>query len=192
MSTQISAEIVRDSVSPDGVRLTTMLVTYNRFILAEVDTHRKFSRNTSSSRAIPFTKMLERAKNDPAPFVRYASEQPGMSGGTELEGADLHDALALLDDLQMSTIIELQRYVDAHPDPSTRLHKSILNRALEWFGWTTTVISSTEWDNFFAQRCHPAAQPEFQALAFKMRDALEASAPEKLGWRGWHMPFIGG
>lgn len=192
MTTEISAEVIADSVSPDGVRLTTMLVTYNRFILAEVDTHRKFSRNTSSSRAIPFTKMLERATHDPAPFVKYASEQPGMSGGTDLEGYDLEDALEVLTQIQDDTIRNLSAYIERHPDPSTRLHKSILNRALEWFGWTTTVISSTEWDNFFAQRCHPAAQPEFQALAFKMRDALDASVPEMLGWRGWHMPFIGG
>lgn len=185
----ITAEVIKDSVAPDGTRLTSMLCTYNRFILPEVDTHRKFSRNSASSRATPFRLMLERARECPAPFVKYACEQPGMSGGDVLEGRALEDGIEVLRQIQDDTLSVLEAYLDAHPDPATRLHKSILNRALEWFGWTTTVITSTEWDNFFAQRCHPAAQPEFQALAYKMRDALEASTPVLLEWYGWHIPF---
>lgn len=192
MTTRIEAEIIADSVSPDGVRLTTQLVTYNRFIISEVNTHRKKSRNSASSRAISFEKMLHRARHDPAPFIKYVSEQPGMSGGLELEGNDLADGLQVLLDIQVNTVRTLEEYLAEHPDKSTRLHKSILNRTLEWFGWTTTVISSTEWDNFFEQRCHPTAQPEFQALALKMRTALDSSEPEELEWFGWHKPFIGG
>ena len=56
--TKISAKIVADSVSPQGDRLISVLCTFPRIILAEVNTHRMLSKNTSSSRAIPFLKMV--------------------------------------------------------------------------------------------------------------------------------------
>ncbi len=61
----IKAEVVADSLSPQRDRLTSLLVTFPRIILAEVNTHRMLSKNTSSSRAIPFNKMVEVVQNDP-------------------------------------------------------------------------------------------------------------------------------
>jgi p-aminobenzoyl-glutamate transporter AbgT len=57
--TQISAEIVGHSLSPQGDELISVLCTFPRIILAEVNTHRMLSKNTSSSRAIPFNKTVE-------------------------------------------------------------------------------------------------------------------------------------
>ena len=53
-----SARILLDSLSPSGARLTTMEVRYPRFIHSEMMTHRVFSRNAASSRAIPIKKMI--------------------------------------------------------------------------------------------------------------------------------------
>ena len=61
----IKAEIVADSLSPQGDRLTSVLVTMPRIILSEMNTHRMLSKNTSSSRAIPFKKMVEAVQNNP-------------------------------------------------------------------------------------------------------------------------------
>ena len=61
----IKAEVVADSLSPQGDRLTSLLITFPRIILAEVNTHRMLSKNTSSSRAIPFNKMVEVVQNNP-------------------------------------------------------------------------------------------------------------------------------
>lgn len=63
--TQIKAEIVADSINQQGDRLTSLLITFPRIILAEVNTHRSLSKNTSSSRAIPFRKMVEAIQSDP-------------------------------------------------------------------------------------------------------------------------------
>ena len=46
--TQVNAKVVADSVSEAGDRLTTMVVTLPRSALAELNTHRAFSRNSAS------------------------------------------------------------------------------------------------------------------------------------------------
>ncbi|MFP4698703.1 MAG: hypothetical protein ACLFMO_08365, partial [Eubacteriales bacterium] len=62
---KISAEIVADSVDPRGNRITSFLLTFPRFILAELNTHIMFSRNSASSRAIPFEKVVKMVEEDP-------------------------------------------------------------------------------------------------------------------------------
>ena len=62
---QTSARVVADSVHVVH-RVTTMEVTFHRTVLAEFNTHRMFSRNSASSRAIPVEKMLMRAVANPA------------------------------------------------------------------------------------------------------------------------------
>lgn len=185
------AEIIADSVAPNGCRLTTIEVTFHRFILAEVNTHRKLSRNSASSRAIPFDKMLERAMRFPAWPVKWPREQPGMSGGAELEGDDLADAKQLLVDIASATTRLLETYVEDHPGKVTRLHKSLLNRPLEWFMWHTAVLSSTEWENLLRQRDNADAQPEFAAVAHLIREALDESTPTEVEWGGIHVPYVG-
>ena len=97
---EIKAEVISDSISPDGVRLTTISTTYNRFAMPEIMMHREQSRSSASSRAIPFETMLERAIQHPAPFVEYPAEQKGMQGGALLAGNDLYDAEILFEDIQ--------------------------------------------------------------------------------------------
>ena len=73
----IKSEIVADSLAPSGVRLTTFVLTYPRFIHAEFMTHRMFSRNASSSRAIPVRKSIEMVLNNPAiPSAAYSATLP--------------------------------------------------------------------------------------------------------------------
>lgn len=183
------ATVIMDSVNQFGTRLTTMEVTFHRFILAEVNTHRKFSRNSASSRAIPLETMLNRAVMHPALPIKWPREQPGMSGGDELTGDDLHDAEELLLAIRDETTTLINDYIARHPDKSTRLHKSLLNRPLEWFMWHTAIISSTEWGNMFHQRISPTAQPEFYELAVAMKDALDDSTPTERQPNEMHLPY---
>lgn len=150
------------------------------------------SRNSASSRAIPVEKTLERLFSDPAFPVSYPSEQPGMSGGSELYGPDLLDAELLLKDIADYTLKRISEYVKVHPKDGIthRLHKSVLNRPMEWFSDHTVIVSSTEWQNFFDQRCSPDAQPEIRVVAEKMQQALWESKPVRLGHGEWHMPYI--
>ncbi len=186
-----SVKIIADSVSPDGVRLTSIECTFHRFILAEVNTHRDFSRNSASSRAIPVERTLERLLSSPWYPIVWSREQPGMSGGADLEGQDLEDAVEVMVDISMFTLERIKSYVDSHPDKATRLHKSLLNRPMEWFSSHTALITSTRWDNFFRQRLEPDAQPEFRVLAERIHEALDESLPEQLEEGQWHLPYIG-
>lgn len=182
--TDISAKIIADSISESGDRLTTMELEYPRFILAEFNTHRTFSRNTASSRAIPTAKIIERVRDDPAmPFV-WGRNQPGMQAGEPL--SDTNRLLAknrwLASAHMAAEYAEHLAHIGAH--------KQIVNRILEPYMWVKTIVSSTEWDNFFDQRISPAAQPEMRILAERMRDALDGSRPELLRVGHWHLPYL--
>lgn len=190
MKITTSAKIVADSISGDGVRLTTMEVTFHRFVLSEFNTHRVLSRNSASSRAIPVEKQLERLAESPAFPISWPCEQPGMQGGTELEGDDLAEAQTLFEQVHAFTLKAVSDYVSAHPDKAHRVHKSVTNRLLEPFMWHTVVVSSTEWENFFGLRCSPQAQPEIRVVAEMMRDIYDNSTPKPVALGEWHLPYI--
>ena len=208
------AKVLADSVSPAGHRLTTLEATFPRFILAEFNTHRVFSRNSASSRAIPVAKQLRRLLDDPYVPIEFGSNKPGMQAGPALTGAarDAAEAewLAARDDavrhvLGLITSAEnVARYADLHacleaaqsslkepPAEWLNVHKQVANRLLEPFMWHTVIVSSTTWENFFNLRCHPDAQPEIRLIATKMRDACERSVPTRLEPDEWHLPLVG-
>jgi hypothetical protein len=185
----MTAKVVLDSISPEGDRLTTLEVRMHRFVLAEFNTHRVFSRNSASSRAIPVEKRIRQLWEDPARPISWPREQSGMQGGEELTGSDLADARLLWSNIEEHVLVEVSRYIETH-DPEDRLHKSVLNRLLEPFMWHTVVVTSTEWENFFEQRCSPLAQPEIRAAADKMSLAMLASTPCPLERMEWHTPYI--
>lgn len=184
---QITATVIADSVSTAGKRITTLQLKYPRFIHSEFMTHRVFSRNAASSRAIPVAKMIEQVQNDPAMPIYWGLNQPGMQASKEHDDPGVAKAA--------------WRYAAQVACSQARilndlgLHKQIVNRVLEPFQWMHTIVTATEWDNFFELRCHPDAQPEFQALACAIRTAMAESVPIErcggMGWSGaWHLPYV--
>lgn len=182
--TEPHAKIIADSISPDGVRLTSTQVTGHRFMLPEFNTHRRFSRNSASSRAIPLVKQLDRVTDDPAYPLVFPAEQKGMQGGEPL------DEVALGQAHDVWGWASRQASMAAEELGSIGVHKSVANRLLEPFMWHTIVVTSTAWENFFEQRCSPLAQPEIRAMAEAMRDAMAASTPEPLKEGEWHLPYF--
>src|SRR3954470_20670742 len=85
-------KILADSRSPADYRLTTLEATFPRFILAEFNTHRSFSRNSASSRAIPITKQVRRVLEQPYVPIEFGSNQPGMQAGAALTGEAKREA----------------------------------------------------------------------------------------------------
>ena len=180
----IEAKVIADSVSPAGKRITTLQLRYHRFILAEVNTHRAFSRSSASSRAVPVAKMLEQVRNDPATPIHFGKNQAGMQAHEELD----EDAKRVAQALWKRAAQEAADIAESMSERGA--HKQVVNRLIEPFQWAQTVITATEFDNFYALRCHPDAQPEMQALAYAMRDAMEGSTPQ-MRWQGdWHLPYI--
>jgi len=177
----IKAKILLDSCAGNH-RLTTMELTYPRFILAEVNTHRVFSRNTASSRAIPVEKMIQRVIENPVIPMYWGAAQKGMQAHQEVDidaKIDCEEAWLSARDEAVKTVRRLL---------SLGLHKQIPNRLLEPWMWVTSILSSTEWANFFNLRCHKMAEPHMQALAYAMRDAYYSSQPTE---REWHCPLSG-
>lgn len=181
----ISAEIIADSVQPEGYRITSYILTYPRFIHSELMTHRVFSRNAASSRAIPVQKTIEEIRNNPARPVYWGKNQKGMQAQEELEPELANDAINVWDEAAHVAISHVERLI------ALNVHKQIANRLLEPWMHTKTLVTATEYNNFFALRCHKDAQPEFQCLAWKMLDVYCKSEPENKQYGEWHLPFGG-
>lgn len=180
----IEAKIVADSVGPNGVRLTTFVLTYPRFIHAEFMTHRTISRNASSSRAIPVKKQIQMVIDNPAIPLAFTKNKAGMQGGEELdESANAQAVKQWLEGRDAAVLIA--RNLEA-----LEVHKQYANRVLEPYAHITVVATATDWANFFALRCHYMAQPEICQLAMQMLAAYEANEPDELKAGEWHLPFV--
>ena len=178
----ISATVIADSVSAAGKRITTLELTYPRYVHAEYLTHRAFSRNASSSRAVPVTKAVDLALGEMVEPIQWQKNQAGMQASSEnLEGAQLAEAQAVWREAAEACAKASRRLAEIG------LHKQWANRPCEWFSHIKVLCTATEWDNFFALRCHPGAQPEMQALAHAMRDAMDASTPQPAEY---HLPYL--
>lgn len=180
----ISAKILADSISPEGSRLTTLQVRCPRFIWPQVLTHRALSRNASSSRAIPVARLIADVEADPVFPIRWGKNQRGMQAREELPEemwgiAGFNWTCSMAEAVTRAK--ELARIGAA---------KEIVNRLLEPFAHVNAVITATDWDNFFTLRIHDDAQPEIQALAMAMREAMEGSQPEEVGEGWWHGPYV--
>lgn len=180
----IQAKIIADSISPNNIRLITMQLRYPKFIHSEFMTHRVLSRNASSSRAIPTTRLIQDVIDDPAMPVFWGKNRPGMQASEELLPGDARDAkqqwLLACDD----AISRARKLYDLGA------HKQIVNRVIEPYTHINVVVTSTNWANFYALRRHKDAQPEMKALADAMWEAQQASEPKELFPGEWHLPYV--
>lgn len=146
---KISAEIVADSISPQGHRITSFILTYPRFIHSELMTHRLFSRNAASSRAIPFNKMVQMIEEDPFIPIAWQKDHKGMQGTKYI--TDKEEILSCRD-VWLAAKDEAIGYAKTLND-SLEATKQLCNRLLEPFQWYTCLVTVTEYDNFFELRC---------------------------------------
>ncbi len=149
MKKKISAEIIADSKNEAGDRITTFVLTFPRIILAELNTHRVFSRNSASSRAIPFKRMLEMVTEDPFIPMAWQKDHSGMQGTEYFTDENMMSGLCEKNwirarDNAISTATALN---------NSGLTKQLCNRLLEPFMWHTAIVTATEFENFFKQRC---------------------------------------
>lgn len=179
----ITANIICDSIYSNK-RLTTFVLKYPRYIHSELMTHRVFSRNAASSRAIPAKKLINQTINDMAWPVYWGQNQAGMQANSELGGFKLKLVKFLW---RFQAIINVGF---AHIESYLGLHKQLVNRPLEAFTHITTIVTATEFENFFALRYHKDAQPEIKELARQMLLKYKESIPKQLNLGEWHIPFI--
>ena len=202
--TTISAKTILRSrnASAPGKVLSTLLLRYPRFIHAEMMTHRVFSRNSASSRAIPVKKLIDDVVRDPAMPIFWGKNQPGMQAGEEhnepvwIVSQDFDpENYCAPNDHKMTREAAWLVARDYAVSMATRFadagyHKQIVNRLLEPFAHVTVLVSATEWSNFLELRDHPDAEPHIQMLAREIRKCLDdEDTIQTLNPGEWHLPF---
>lgn len=201
----ITAKIVADSVSTAGVRLTTLQLRYPKFIHGEFMTHRVFSRNASSSRAIPVERLIKDVIDDPVYPSFWGKNQSGMQANEQCrEPIDFAQPITgdkgkVIERFDIQTFDVPDAGWDAARNNAVELamafhnagyHKQIVNRLLEPFCHINVVVTATEWSNFFALRMHKDAQPEMRLLATEMSKAIALSQPTETPVNMWHLPYV--
>jgi thymidylate synthase ThyX len=178
-----TAKIIADSISESGIRITTLELEFERFLLAQFNTHRQFSRSAQSSRAVPVQKMIDAILSD-THIQKFMANESGMQSTKKLSFDDNNRAHKIWGNARQQVMAAAQNLTEIN------VHKQFANRLLEPFSTVKVVVTATEWENFFALRLHHAAQPEMQALASAMCEAMNESRPDLLSNGAWHLPYI--
>lgn len=195
----IEVQIIADSVGQQSGRITTFELTYPRIIHSEFMTHRLFSRNAMSSRAVPIKKMVELIRTNMAMPVRFGSNQPGMQDkGIEHDGQVWYDWVEVDGETKELYCSGREAWAKAAEDAcswaerfdAAGYHKQIANRLIEPFQMMKTVMTTTEMENFLWLRVDADADPTIEVLANLMKEALDNSEPELLQPGVWHTPYV--
>ena len=211
----IEARVVADSISPEGVRLISIEGTMARYVLAELNTHRMFSRNSASSRAIPVHKQLARVLKSPYIPFEWGQNMPGMQakellppeeaakaeriwrhyiGHSVISVVNMTGGLKNIEDPELRRAIKREKLLRgrwlSRPLRHAKVHKQVANRLLEAGMHHTVLITATEWTNFLALRISENAQPDIRKFAQRVRDAIEDSTPKEIGYEEMHMPYV--
>lgn len=181
----IQAKVIADSINAKtSKRIITFELEYPRFIHSELMTHRVFSRNSASSRAIPIKTMLDTITANPATPIHWGANQAGMQAKQELEQPNKVRVQSLWNEAMMQAVELSQRMSDEGA------HKQIANRITEAFQHMKVVVTSTEWNNWYWLRDHKDAQPEIEELAKQMQVAADNSEPFILYNSELHVPYV--
>ncbi|MCF6205378.1 MAG: hypothetical protein L3J47_00595 [Sulfurovum sp.] len=147
-------------------------------------THRVFSRNAASSRAIPIEKMIKQVEDSPVMPLYWGSNKSGMQATEELKGTGLYAATLAWLKGRDQAVLAAKEMLEAGA------HKQIVNRLLEPWMFITVILTATEFENWYKLRDSEFAQPEIAWVAREMRKAQEKSEPESLRLGEWHLPYI--
>lgn len=182
---QIKVKVIADSINAhNGVRITTFEYEAPRFILAEINTHRVFSRNAASSRAIPVKTILKQIWKSPFTPTYWGKNQGGMQADRQLSGLSL-TAAKILWNLSSKFACCFAYLLN-----KSGMHKQLVNRVVEPWMMVKGVITATDLDNWYDLRMHKDAQPEIQDLAKKMNLAQIQSTPKIIYQNQWHVPYV--
>jgi hypothetical protein len=181
---KISAKVLADSINAEGVRIMSFELYYHRYVLAELNTHRDFTRNGASSRAIPTAKLVEQCIIERVEPLEWGLNEGGMQAFTVADDALRQKGQRVWDDARWNAIESARKLTELG------FAKQIVNRVLEPFLPTRTVLTTTNLANFEALRFHKDAQPEIRELARCVIEAKEASSPKVLKVGEWHRPYI--
>jgi hypothetical protein len=178
------SKVLLRSVSKLGIVLTTAILKFPRFALAELNTHRMLSRNSASSRAIPVAKRVAEVLLEPVVPEAFAANIRGMQAGAEFNEEQNAEARKIWIEASRSAA-EFATRLEA-----LNVHKQWANRIIEPYAWQTVLVTATDWDNLFNLRISKNAQPEIMIAIENLKAAIEAVPIQTLEYGEWHTPFI--
>lgn len=186
-----SAQVVTHSILKPALGVTpreliTFTGNFHRYVLSEFNTHRSFSRNSASSRAVPVTQMIELAKYSRVSPIEWGLNQRGMSASKGIEAGDKNSAQYIWN------IARTEAIGCAEKLNILQVHKQVINRILEPFLPHTVVFTCDRpsLQAFFALRISPQAQPEIREFAIAVEKAFNDSEPKELNLGQLHLPFV--
>lgn len=128
--------------------------------------------------------MIQQVDENPVMPKFWGKNQSGMQAQSEMSKGDVESAkMEWL--IGRNSAVKTARYL-----MGTGAHKQIANRVLEPWMFITVILTATEFDNWYKLRDSEFAQPEIAWVAREMRKAHEASTPEELPERVWHLPYV--
>lgn len=178
----IRARLVTYSTSAAGIPISTWELRYPRFIHAQVMTHRVFSRNAASSRAIPLRNRVRQVWSDPATPLKWGGNKSGMVAGHATRWAGLQRLWWRGIGRLVATTVWYS--------PLRFLHKQHAARLLEPWLFMDVILTTTDLNNFFDLRLEDDAQPEIQELAACMKEVLVDVEPARLEPGQAHLPYV--
>ena len=191
---QMQVEVILASAANACPHLYTIRMRYPRVIHSEIMTHRVFSRNARSSRAVPVRTMLEEVRNTPYVPWHWGKNQKGMQAAQECEELvtipNQGDGWSDMD--RVSAWLNARDFAadTAQGFMEAGYHKQNPNRLLEPFSWIDTLITATQWDNFLWLRQHKDAEPHLQDLANLVAKSISEAEIQNLTTDDWHLPYI--
>lgn len=181
----ITAEVIQYSkCARTGKEIVTFELVYPRIVHSEFMTHRMFSRNAASSRAIPIYKVIDMVRKDPAMPSHWGKNQAGMQAREELTGFELDAVRELWIDAALNAA-DIAEHMD-----SLGAHKQVANRIMEPFQWMKVVVTYTEGENWYWLRDHVDADPTIHELAKRMWEAVSNKTPFEIFPGEWHVPYV--
>jgi len=198
-----NATVIADSINPRGVRMITMELTFPRVVLAEFNTHRAFSRNAASSRAIPVEKMIQRVLDDPFIPV-FQKNKKGMQSTEPLSVEETVAATSIWLRQRDDAVAAVRKLIGKYEvnergehwsNPwkdgiTLDVHKQFANRLLEPWMWTTDIVTFTDVANYANLRFSPHAEPSMARITEMGLEQIALSVPKKLRKGQWHLPLI--
>lgn len=141
---------------------------YHNFLANGITVHNCFSRNASSSRAVPVERTIQNILNDPWVPSDVYKNCKGMQGKDIVNEDDYGIFCEEWQDAAFKAIEVAHKMID------NGFHKQHINRILEPFTKIKVIVTATEWSNFFDLRLSPDADPEIQHLAKAIKMAMDA------------------
>lgn len=156
--------------------LWTFELVYPRYIHSEFLTHRVMSRNSSSSRAVPVKRVIEQIEDNPVVPPKVFMNKPGMVGDVEADEATTKEFKKLWMEA-LNNAVTVAKSMDKFG-----IHKQHVNRILEPYQYIRTIVTATEWDNFFNLRLAPDAHPQMHALARAIHEEMYEYKDQNFGY----------